>query len=89
MGATMQEEMVSATNSLVDAYEELKDVFPNNELLRFVKEITRERVKFTDDKTLSEEFLERFPSVNRNSGYKHRIYSLIYYAEALREAKIA
>lgn len=87
MGATIEEEMVSAMNLLVDAYEDLKKISPQHELLRFVKEITIDKVKFTDEEALSNEFLERFPSVNPNSDYEHRIYSFIAYERALREAK--
>ena len=85
MGATMEDEMVSAVNLLVDAHEKLKEVSPEHKLLRFVKEVTPASVKFTDDEGLSKEFEERFPPINPNSGYKHRIYSFVAYEEAMRE----
>lgn len=88
MGATMQEEMVSAMNLLVDAYEELKKLSPEHELLRFVKEISPSAVKFTEDEELSKEFSERFPPKNRNSGFEHPIYGFIYYTKAMEEARI-
>lgn len=84
----MGDEMVSAMNFLVRTYEELQGISPEHELLRFIEEITSAGIKFTDDETLSKEFLERFPSVNPSTGFEHKIYSLLLYEKVMREAKL-
>jgi hypothetical protein len=86
MGDTMEGEMVSAINLIVDAYENLKKNKPTHELLRFVKKITPESLKWTDDKSLSKEFFERFPTTNGDSEFRHRIYSFMKYCDALVKA---
>ena len=86
MGATMQEEMVSALNLLVDAYEKLKTVSPDHELLRFIAEIKPDKIVFVKDKALIKEFDEKFPPINPNSKFRHEIYSFIRYERAITEA---
>jgi S-adenosylmethionine:diacylglycerol 3-amino-3-carboxypropyl transferase len=82
----MQEEMAAAVDLVANAYEDLKKINPNHELLRFVAEITEDRVKMTNDEKLAEEFEKRFPAVNPNSGFRHPIYYFTRYERVLREA---
>ena len=82
----MEEEAISAINLIVDAYGELRAVNPEHELLKFVKEITPERLKWTDDKVLGKEFFKRFPPTNEGSDYQNKIYSFMKYHDALVKA---
>ena len=86
MGATMEEEAISAINLIVDAYEKLQTVNPKHELLKFVKKITPESLKWTDDKALGKEFFERFPATNKGSDYHNKIYGFMKYYDALVKA---
>ena len=86
MGATVEQEIVSAINLVVDAYKELKKIDPKHELLRFITRITLEKVFFAKNEALAREFDERFPPINPNSGFEHRIYSYMRYERALLEA---
>ena len=86
MGSTMQEEMVSAVNMVADAYEKLKEIDPEHELLKFIEKVRPDKVVFTKDENIGKEFDERFPPNNPNSEAVHTIYSLIKYERATTEA---
>ena len=86
MGETMEGEMISAINLIVKAYEKLQENKPTHELLKFVKKITPESLKWTDDEALGNEFFERFPTTNGDSEFRHKIYSFIKYHDALVKA---
>jgi len=80
---TMEDEMVSAANLVVKKYEELEKREPQNELLKFF-EIRPTKIVYVPN--YREEFDTRFPPVNPNSGFRHVLYSLTNYHNALCRA---
>ncbi len=86
MGDTMEGEMISTINLIVEAHKNLKEKKPTHELLKFVKKITSESLKWTDDESLGKEFFKRFPTTNGDSDFRHRIYSFMKYYDALVKA---
>jgi hypothetical protein len=79
----MEDELVAAANLVAEKYEELKKKDPQNELLKFI-EIMPTEIKYVPQH--AEEFHSRFPPVNPNSGYKHPLYTLTNYYNALCRA---
>lgn len=71
---TFEKEVVSA------AYDKLKTLSPDHELLKYVS-FENNHVNIRPE--YSDEFNKRFPPVNPKSGFKHRLYGIVEYYNAI------